>query len=125
MNNKEVAEVFGTEFDKMVVSVESNTKVFQVELFLNSEKVGEVKPAVPAGDYTFYGWQVWNLLKPMVDDGRELCAVLLLDKVNEQAVFNLYQQLCNKLTAEGVGFGRLVAPDRLEINCASRKKSKD
>lgn len=125
MNNKEVSEVFGTEFDKMVVSVEPSNQVFQAELFLNSEKVGEVKPAVPAGDYTFYGWQVWNLLKPMVDDGRKLCVVLLLDKVNELAVFDLYQQLCKKLTADGVGFSRLVAPDRLEINCASRKKSKD
>ena len=121
MNNKEVSEVFGTEFDKMVLSVEPRNQVFKAELFLNSEKVGEVNPAVPAMHYTFYGWQVWNLLKPMVDDGRELCVVLLLDKVNEQAVFDLYRQLCNKLTIDGVGFGRLVAPDRLEINCKSRK----
>ena len=118
MNNKEVSEVFGTEFDKMVLSVEPSNQVFQAELFLNGEKVGEVKPVVPAGDYTFYGWQVWNLLKPIVDDGRKLCVVLLLDKVNEQAVFDLYQQLCKKLTADGVGFSRLVAPDRLEVNCA-------
>ena len=125
MNNKEVSEVFGTEFDKMVLSVEPSNQVFQVELFLDGEMVGEVRPAVPAGDYTFYGWQVWNLLKTMVDTGRELCVVLLLDKVNEQAVFDLYYQLCKKLAVDGVGFGRLVAPDRLEINCKSRKKSKD
>lgn len=124
MDNKEVSEVFGTEFDKIVVSVEPSNQVFQVELFLDGEMVGEVRPAVPAGDYTFYGWQVWNLLKTMVDTGRELCVVLLLDKVNEQAVFDLYYQLCNKLTADGVGYSRLVAPDRLEINCSKRKRAR-
>lgn len=117
MNNKEVAEVFGTEFDKIVVSVEPSTQVFQAELFLQGEKVGEVKPAVPAKNYTFYGWQIWNLVKPMIEARNKLCVVLLLDKVGEQAVFDLYHQLCKKLDIDGVGFSRLVAPDRLEINC--------
>lgn len=125
MNNKEVAEVFGTEFDKIVVSVEPTNRVFQAELFLNGEKVGEVKPEVPAKNYTFYGWQIWNLVKPMIEARNKLCVVLLLDKVDEHAVFDLYRQLCKKLDVEDVWFSRLVAPDRLEINCEGRKKSKD
>lgn len=114
---KEVAEVLGTEFDKVVLSVEPTNRVLQAELFLNSEKVGEVKPTVSAGIFAFNGWQVWNLLKPMIDGGRGLCVVLLLDKVNRQAMLNLYRQLCEKLDVDGVWFERLLAPDRLEIKC--------
>lgn len=114
---KEVAEVLGTEFDKMVLSVEPTKRVFQAELFLQGEKVGEVKPTVPAGAFAFNGWQIWNLLKPMVDDGRELCVVLLLDKENRQAVLNLYEQLCKKLDVDDVRFSRVLTPERLEINC--------
>lgn len=114
---KEVAEVLGTEFDKMVLSVEPTKRVFQAELYLQGERVGEVKPTVPAGAFSFNGWQIWNLLKPMVDDGRELCVVLLLDKENRQAVLNLYEQLCKKLDADNVRFSRVLTPERLEINC--------
>lgn len=114
---KEVAEVLGTEFDKMVLSVEPTKRVFQAELYLQGEKVGEVKPTVPAGAFAFNGWQIWNLLKPMVDTGRELCVVLLLDKVNRQAVLNLYEQLCKKLDVDDVRFSRVLTPERLEINC--------
>lgn len=114
---KEVAEALGTEFDKMVLSVEPTKRVFQAELYLQGEKVGEVKPTVPAGAFAFNGWQIWNLLKPMVDAGRELCVVLLLDKVNRQAVLNLYEQLCKKLDVDDVRFSRVLTPERLEINC--------
>lgn len=125
MYSKEMAKVLGTEFDKMVVSVEPTNLVFQAELFLNGEKVGEVKPTVAAGVCAFGGWEIWNLLKTMLDDGRELCVVLLLDEANRRAILNTYQQLCKKLDVEDVRFSRVLTPERLEINCKSRKKFKD
>ena len=126
MYSKEMAKVFGTEFDKIVLSVEPNTQVFQAELSLNGEKVGEVKPTVAAGVCGFGGWEIWNLLKTMLDDGRELCVVFLLDEANRRAILNVYQQLCKMLDADDVRlFGRVLTPERLEINCKSRKKFED
>lgn len=118
MNNKEVSEVFGTEFDKMVLSVEPSNKVFQAEIYLQGEKVGEVKPEVPAKNYTFYVWQIWNLVKPMIEARNKLCVVLLYDKFSQGEIFELNYQLCKKFGIEGVKFGQVLTPDRLEINCA-------
>ena len=118
MKTKNYVELLGKKFDKIVLSVERTTQLLQAELYLQGEKIGEVKPEVPAGNYTFYGWQVWNLVKPMIEARNKLCVVLLYDKFSQGEIFELNQQLCKKFGIEGVKFGQVLTPDRLEINCA-------